>query len=105
MTEDEFKITLRAYFPDLGFRESRGMDWEVCTRSDRLMMPVPDGFWSDTYFTYSVNGTGSAIIRLRNLELPLEKFSEYVKWMHSIGTLTCGTFLNELLEEHRDAAT
>lgn len=86
MTEDEFKITLRAYFPDLGFRESLGMDGEVCTASDILMVPVPDGFWSDTYFTYSVDGTGSATTRLRNLKLPLEKFSEFVKWMHSIGT-------------------
>lgn len=105
MTEDAFKITLRAYFPDLGFRESFGMDGEVCTRSDILMMPVPDGFWSDTYFTYSSDGAGSATICLRNLELPLEKFSDYVKWMHSIGTLTCGAFLDELLEEHRDTAT
>ena len=97
MTQEEFKITCRAFFPDIEFRERSG-DGGLIIDTETIYMPVMNGIWHEGRLRYKVAYTGK--IEVTFGALILENAAHLVDVLHSFnrtGVLTGNGMINRII--------
>lgn len=100
MTREEFKITCRAFFPDIEFRE-RSEDGWLITTTEVLYIPFMHGMWHDGRLRYEVTDTGKIEVTFGGLILEsAAHLSEVLRTFKVTGALT-GNGMIKRIESRR----
>lgn len=100
MTREEFKITCRAFFPDIEFRE-RSEDGWLITNTGVIYVPFMHGLWHDGRIRYEVTDTGKIEITFGGLILEdAEHLVDVLRTFNRTGALT-GNGMIKRIESRR----
>lgn len=101
MTREEFKITCRAFFPDIEFSD-RSEDGCLITSTERIYIPVTDGIWHDGRLRYEVTDAGKIEVTFRGLILEnSEHLVDMLQCFNRTGTLTGNGMINRIMTERK----
>ena len=99
MTREEFKITCRAFFPDIEFRERSEDGWLIIT-TEVIYTSVMNGLWQAGRFRYKATDTGKIAVTFGGLVL--EDAADLADTLHSFkvtGALTGNGMINRIISE------